>query len=249
MFTTHREVIDEGGMITRGLIAYWPASEGAGDTIFDSSGNGHDLIIKPDIGASWDGPPIAPGSTSSFFSNGSTRYAITGTNAQLGVSTAMTAIAWVNRAVYQDDKYIISIWDYTNGKRAWSIRTQDTGNNNVYSWAANVTSTGASSPAKNYAYAKTGAPGAWDGNNHMLAITFDSGALKLYEDGVEVTPTTIFADDSFTSILNYPGPVIVGAAGNATGQGGFCNMYQNGLRYHNVALTPAEILSIYNGTG
>ena len=80
---------------------------------------------------------------------------------------------------------------------------------------------------------------------HHIAITWDSGTLKLYVDGAEDTGVTKSNDDVFTTINDATGKMVLCSTQQG---GGTIGDYAEYVVLQKV-LTPAEMLAVYTNGG
>jgi len=81
-----------------GLVAYWKMEEGAGTTVVDAAGHGHDLFLASNSSTpqwSTDVPPLTGGNTHSLAFDGVDDYAYAYPLAETAGSVYLTMEAWV----------------------------------------------------------------------------------------------------------------------------------------------------------
>jgi hypothetical protein len=84
---------------TSGLIAHWTFDEGSGQTVADSSGNGHNGTLGNDTGAAADDPTwtcVAGGNALTF--DGTATWVNAGDIDAIDGATKLTVVAWVKSA-------------------------------------------------------------------------------------------------------------------------------------------------------
>ena len=144
------------------------------------------------------------GTDASF--DGSNDYIGYPDSANLYSGTAFSVMMWGKAASAANSKYILGQYYYATNNRSWAFFSDGVGGTfNVV-----VTSDGSATLKKTYsALSGTFLNGSW----HSLGFTWDSGTLKLYQDGAEESVTK-FSDDSFTSMFEPTSDVMIGSAGS-----------------------------------
>jgi len=190
-------------------VAAYAFDEGAGSTVTDASGNGNTGTIT---GATWTGSGRFGGAL--VFNGTSARVTVADTPA-LRLTTGMTLEAWVKPAV------VSSIWRDVIYK----------GNDNYYLEAmSNISAMPATGGSFGTTYGTaTLAVNTWT----HLAATYDSAALRLYVNGVQVSSVARTAP-----ITTSTNPLQIG--GNSL-FGQFFQGTIDDVRVYNRALSQAEI--------
>lgn len=206
----------------RGLVAYWPLNECSGTTASDYSGNGNTMTL-----ASGDALPLwTPGTVGACaLSFDGTNYAQSAT--QVTSTGYMSFVAWVNASSTQLTSYSFPfvgnedkiIYNATGAQGTFGF---------IYSAVAN---TGASPQYQ----AKT-----W----HMLAGVQSSTTVSLYADGALVSQATANGGGGAGYHAN---PYTLGALYSPPGPANFFFVgTTDDARVYNRALSPGEILEMYN---
>lgn len=157
--------------------------EGSGNTVVDSSGNGHTLVLADSLQTPlWvaDQPPTTVSGTHSLQFDGADDFASTPATSDLDLATGFTIEAWIKADQLQlsPDQGIISKWD-GNGYMIWL-----SGNGRV----ANVINGDISS---------TNDLDLRDNTWHHVATVWDGANRFIYIDGV------LSASDSFSTAPNH----------------------------------------------
>ena len=207
----------------QGLVSWWQAEGDATDALGNNNGT-----LQGTVG-------FVPGRVGQAFSFAGAGYVEVAASPTLQPAT-VTAMAWVRHAGFPGfHNFVLSkgadLCEFTN----YGLTTS----------AGNLhfeVSDGAT-----YAPSPDAGPGVWDGNWHLVAGTYDGATVRLYVDGVEVAP----GNPTPTPLaINTPLPTnqkfYIGA------YRGECELRFNGdideVKVFNRALTPSEILSIYQTT-
>lgn len=164
--------------------------------------------------------------------DGTNDYATLGARLTSGTLSTLTVCARVKKTNDSGLQIIASEWlANPSPSQSWMIGW-DSGQLTVW-----VDQSGDYTARKKYKYAGL-STGTW----YHVAFTFNAGVLKLYVDGVEVTPTTKEVDDSITTIFNSSAQFRIG---NYDSLG-----YHNGsicdVRVYSPVKTAAELLAIKN---
>jgi hypothetical protein len=155
---------------------------------------------------------------------------------------AVTVMAWVNNTFPPGlNKYVVSKGAQKCQAATYALFTGATSQSNlifgVFDGTNGAQSADAPPPGIN----------VWDGNWHFVAGTYDGAFVRLYVDGVEVTPAT-----PVSLTLNYNLPDNSNFYIGAYVSPGWCTLNFNGgvdeVRVFNRALTASEILSIFQTT-
>jgi len=175
--------------------------------------------------------------------DGSNDYANLGNDTSLDLSSAMTVTAWVKGSASEnDDSILISKYVSSNNTRSWGMTTEQSAlTGQTTKWKVIITADGTANNMKRYTSSGVIMDGSW----HHIAFTFDSGALKLYTDGVEDASPTKTDDDAVASIPINTNPVTVGILSDLTTLP--FNGSMDDVRIYNKALTQTEIQSIMTG--
>ena len=209
----------------QGLVSWWQAEGDATDALGMKNGVNHGVLFGPGrVGQAFEFvPPV-----STLPNN------IDVPNSPSLQPPALTVMAWISHLGNPGgDSYIVS--KGANGCQAASYALF-TGAGNlqfyVYDGGAFVPSPDAPSTV-------------WDGNWHLVVGTFDGAAVRLYVDGVQVgtgTPRSLaisyaLPDGQGFLIGAYLGSCSLGFTGSI-----------DEVRLFNRALSPSEILSVYQTT-
>ena len=199
------------------LVGWWTFDKTDGDTVFDSSGRGHEGTL---IG----GPNRAPGAIGGALEfDGDGDYVDLGTGADFDVVSQITVAAWIKVNAFDMDWQAI----VTKGDTAWRL-SRSQGDNLHFActgfWPEWV----------------HGSANVNDGQWHHVAGLYDGAELRLYVDGrLDVAETA-------SGSINVNGyPVIVGA--NAEQPGRAWNGLIDDVRIYNYALSAAEIQALVEG--
>lgn len=225
---------DDGGIITDGLVGWWPFNEGPGNsTTADESGNGRTGVLVGD--PTWvSGTP--DGYALDF--NGSSQY-VDVTN-PVEVSAALTIMCWVDTNKAWGSSYIASpnfINKENTNPGTYALFVNDANSKAVFQ----LRLSGSVSTARQIF------------SNSVLSVdrvhlsgTYDGSTMYFYIDGVLQT-NTVSATDSVDT--NAPGVLRIGLHPTYVGQDRGIDGTIDDVRVYNRALTQEEINSIVAGTG
>jgi len=162
--------------VNAALVGYWPFAEGAGTTVVDGSGNGHDGTITGT--PTWVDGPTGYGKALQFGTAGST-VVICGVWDTTTGGTNVSGTAWVKMSSTGGAQYegIVANRN-TNTDQSWALETYNTGNGFYF---------GAAGAGGGTHYGGTQIPiGTWA----FLSFTFDGSTVRLYLNGAQVSTGT-----------------------------------------------------------
>lgn len=160
--------------------------------------------------------------------------------AAYNTNTELTAMAWV-KGIVNAHKQVITQYDWGTADRAWYI-----GCPNTTSFSVFISDDG-SSNALNIKGYYSSIP-AFDSTWHHVAFTFDNGTLTLFVDGVEDLAPTKSTDAAITTIHPSVADVMFGTYLNNNVPDGFVSCNVSDIRMYDQALSPANMLDIFNDT-
>ena len=140
------------------------------------------------------------GSCLSF--NGSSDYINIADDAVFNFGSKMTVMAWIKGGP-QSDKYFLGHYEGSGNNRSWLF-----GSISSNKLVVLLSSNGSWDAGYRKSYYSTSAV-AFDSSWHLVGFTWNSGSLKLYIDGQDVSVTKTY-DDSFTAIYNSSGNLSFG---------------------------------------
>ncbi len=212
----------------KGLVAYYPMSEGAGTTTADATGQGNTGTFGASTGApTW--------TTSGKFGNG---ISFDGSNDYVNTGVTVSSLGLTNKATF-------SFW----AKKVADSTTSPFGNNNegsdgqdrdVFSFfdVAGTFWLRANAGSQVTLNAGTWSAGVW----YNVVGVYDGSTLKLYVNGVEIASSALTGN-----LLSTSATWKMGRRGEGSGL-----YYWNGVlddvRIYNRALSATEVLNLYNDT-
>jgi hypothetical protein len=229
----------EGDSTTTGqLLLHWAFNEGAGSTIADSSGKGHNGDI---YGATWTSPG-ANGTGYCLDFDGVGNYVLNNdVNQHLDGLDALTVCAWVRSDVNNTDKGFIIFQD-PHGDDHMDMRYDAAGGSgggtNVIK--CGITATDGEQLLESSSNVQK--VGVWQ---HVTIVWARGQNLRLYIDGVLNTPTFIQATRSGT-LTGYM-KLIVGKGSKDTAANQGWDGRIDDVRIYDYELTGAEIITAMNG--
>ncbi len=211
--------------VTNGLVGYWSGDD---STANDSSGN--------NLHGVFNGASFAQGISGQAFSfNGSNNIVIADSPLLDGPSmTGLTLSAWVNLNVTNTDMTIVSKFDTNNdGLNGISYLLEfDVFPENQRFFVVEDAST-----TINGKFETPFGVGQW----HHLAGTWDGSVIKMYFDGVEVTPA--ITGSTVTTIRDNTTPLTIGSLGNPSQ---FFNGLIDEVAIYNRALSDGEVNQLFS---
>lgn len=133
--------------------------------------------------------------------NGSSDYIDIADNAAFDFGSKMSAMIWVKGGA-QSDKYVMGHYD-GSANRSWLA-----GSISSNKFVVLLSSNGSWDSGYRKSYYSSSVA-VFDNNWHLAGFTWNSGSLKLYVDGQEVSVTKTY-DDSIVSIYNSSGYLSIG---------------------------------------
>jgi len=208
-----------------GLVGYWPMDEGSGTVAYDQSGNG-------------DNGTWGTWSAGNYYSSGkvgnyaghpnSNSWVNLGNPGKLQLTNAISVFAWVNRSSIVNYDRVVSnyyagvgpfvLFDGGSGKLYCSI------NNALNSFSAINT---------------FNIPGVW----YHVGCTYDGTTLAVYINGA------FQASSTGSQVLSYSNALPWGIGAGLSSSSAAQNVLSGSIddvRIYNRALSPAEILALYN---
>ena len=222
--------------INRGLIGWWPFSEGAGSRIEDISGNRHHgELLNLDLASSWRGSLHG----GSLFFDGTNDQARVLKTSTLSPLTSMSGSLWMNAPV-QQNQILFSHANPIGDERAWFVRSDPGGDQIQVVLSTDGTFNVGS--VKSYSTSFVTFDDTW----HHLVWSFDvpPSVLDIYVDGRLDLAVNKGVDASITSLHDSPADVRFG-----TDEFQLANFFEGLLgnaRLYNRALTSAEAQLLFN---
>ena len=175
------------------------------------------------------------GSCLSF--NGSSDYINIADDAVFNFGSKMTAMAWI-KGSSQSDKYFLGHYDGSGNNRSWLA-----GSISSNKFVVLLSSNGSWDSGYRKSYYSSVA--AFDNVWHLVGFTWNSGSLKLYIDGQDVSVTKTY-DDSFTAIYNSSGNLSLGTylVGGAPASSYYAGLIDE-ARMYNEAIPTSKIKEQY----
>lgn len=212
-----------GSFPTSGLVAYYTFSGDADD----QSGNNLDGTVT---GATLTTDRFTS-SNSAYDFDGVNQKIFVSDNALLDFTTSFSVAVWFNSDV-NDFHYIIG--RYFNGAaRPWLINMRNDDKVAIF-----VAEDAGLIKYKDYRSSVTFSTGTW----YHIVMTWSSGTLKLYIDGIEDTPTKT-RDDTFTSIHTANDDLGIGSSSASTN---FFDGKIDDIFIYDRAITLSEVVELYN---
>ncbi len=212
-----------------GITAWWPANGSANDIVANHRGTLH------------GGVTFAPGVNGEAFNfDGATGYVDIPSSPALQPPTAISITAWIkptSLAPYPWATAIISKYDSTEGGgHSWWLAIQNSGQINWYIQDAQTPADAQVFTVENVALSD------WQ----HVAATFDtaSQSIAVYLNG-QPAETISYTTGGVTSISQSTADVLIGAY-DAGAAGYFYGGQIDEVQLYRVALTPEQVLAIYN---
>lgn len=171
----------------------------------------------------------------SILVDGVDEYGSAANPASLQITNNLSIVAWV-KTTDAGTNTIVSKFNSGAVQRAFVMELASSGELRVQ------LSSNGGAPQKNYI---SSAAGLDDGNWHMVAFTFGTNVLKMYIDGVLISPT-MTTDLTCNSLHNSTQPVLVGANGGTTPVTHFNGNIDEVSIWDTTVLSDADITAIYN---
>ncbi len=230
---TYRSVIKNSG---KGLVAYWPFSEGTGTITTDATGNRNNgtLTNGPTWGTGKYGNAVTFDGVDDYVS------ASSASSVNFQETSPFSVSSWV-KTTSSATQSIASTWSYQVSS-GWHFEMNDGTAGAIYFGIINGI-------GNSYRMARSTATTFNDGAWHLAVATYDgsqsSAGIKLYIDGVSSAAVSI-GDTSPGSLANAN--LNIGKIG-----GGSVPEYFNGsiddARIYNRVLSAQEVLNLYNSSG
>lgn len=216
------------------MVGAWLFSDApkvAGQTI-DYSGNYNDGTLVDDASS----VPGRFGSALDF--PGSGDYVLVADSPSLGITQAITVIAWVKTG--DDDKAIVCHYETDSNQRAWYLGVHSDG-----TIRALITDNGTSTTSHRKDY--RGSASFNDSEWHFIGITYEgsSDTLSLYVDGVLDDSPTKDDDPNISSIHNSTGDLSIAALMSAGSPGDEVTGQIDHVTIYNTALVPGEMAELF----
>lgn len=165
-----------------------------------------------------------------------TNYGASATDFLSG-GTALSVAFWLRYSESGAQRNFVGQYEITGNQRGWLICTDSPGSHARFVFSSDGTY--AAETVKDWRTNATINDGAW----HHIAFTWNSGALTLYLDGVDVNASAVKTyDASFSSIYNSTDVVRLANLGSGTFAGDAVD-----LRIWESALAASDITTVYNG--
>lgn len=237
------------GIRDKGLIGYWKFDEGSGTTANDSSGNGNTGAMLS--GAVYPNPATTP--TDFHISSGCKL----GTCANFNGTSNCISVPNSNNLNFGVGSFSILLWFKTNStsnekdlieKSSGNYGTSGTGYR-IFLGTSDTINSRVKDANGNGLYGGTTNLNLLDGNWHYAGFIFSYTRGDYYVDGVNKTFST--QQNTLNSNINNSNALTIGR-GSLDGSACSSERAMNGLvddvRIYNRALSPAEIMAIYNAT-
>ena len=156
----------------------------------------------------------------------------------------LSVLFWVKTTEIHYDKILFAHWDIDNNQRSWAVTLSQNTILGGTGLSATISSDGIGA-RKRYA-TNTTAGVISDGTWHHCAMTWGSGTLKLYVDGVEASVTKQL-DGSAGSLFNSSGKITINGGRNLDEPTSLTDAAMADCRIYNTTLSEGEVLSIKNG--
>jgi len=158
----------------------------------------------------------------------------------LRISDELSVFGFVYFGDSASDTIILSRYAPEILIRSWSMRV---GFGATEKFRVRVHSTDSDSPLKDYQTADAICTTGW----HHVGFTFNSGTLKLYVDGSEITSLTKYADEAVNTIATTIGAQVqIGAIKPTEPDGFFTGKICNVSIWDTEVLSDADITALYN---
>jgi hypothetical protein len=219
--------------LSDGLVGYWEMEDnvsGNGQTIADSSGNGNNGTTNDDASTldCTDGQKYGLGCDF----DGSDDWILVSDSSSLDVSSGLTISTWVNLDPTLAEYYMVGK-NATAQKAYWfATRSASPDEFDLAVFDDGTTS---------YRVGSTNANLSADTWYHLVG-TWNSGGIKLYKNGVELT-TTVLSGSNPSSIFQGTSDLRI-ASGMLAGDAELDGTMDE-TRIYNRALSPSEILALY----
>jgi hypothetical protein len=205
-----------------GLVGYWPMNEGTGSSTIDQSGNGNN--------GTWSGTPI--GGNGSYYTggivgnyagdfDGNSDYITLGTSTNLQPSS-LTIAMWVDNKLVGSSPTLLSNSGTNTG---FILQILSSGLPRfLIGNGSNFSNTRGNTVISNNVW--------W-----FVVATYTSGVGSVYEDGTLTATSTQYAP-SYSGV----GPAFISSSASSTAVNG----YMDDVRLYSRALSPAEVIALYN---
>ncbi|MBI2085442.1 MAG: LamG domain-containing protein [Candidatus Aenigmarchaeota archaeon] len=223
--------------LTSGLVGYWRMDDGSGLTAKDHSGNSRNGNLNSmDPATDW----VAGKFGGALDFDGTNDHVNIGDFLETGNGRKeLTVIMLVKTGVEQNQKGILAHYDYGINQRSWELRTNSAGDGK---FAVIVSTDGTFNAGKRKYYVSNTV--FIDNSWHQIGFTFNSGTLKLYLDGSEVTVTKI-NDDPITTIHDSTAGITIGSLLSSGASADNFNGVVDEIRIFNKVLSDTEISNEY----
>ena len=214
-------------VVTNGLVGEWTLNQASGAAAYDSTGSG--LTGTLVNGPSWQTSGCELADCLSF-SSGSSQYVNLGSPSALQLYSSLTVAAWIRFTSDPASSQTI-LTSYNGNYLGYGLMLTSAGKVGFLIGGGTSTNYWVTSPSAL-------STSAW----HLVIGTFDGSTQRLYVDGSLVVSGT-------ASAASYSGQgVLIGYS-----TGGYLATYFNGkmndIRLYSHALSPAEVSTLYGGTG
>ena len=222
------------GDINSNLIGYWKMDETSGTSVADSSGSGNAGTLTPNATGVWVAGKINDGAKL----NGTTQYVSIPDAASLRLSGSWSISEWVKLSALPGASSVEELFTKqasAGGTVNYTLSVDNNGNCTTDP-TFGVAFTNTSGTAAVACYNVVVATGTW---YHVTGV-WDSSAttLSLYVNGISVaSTTTALVPDSSAGY-----PLTIGEVFGAY----FLNGTVDDVRLYNRALSPADVLTLYN---
>ena len=183
-------LMKQQGIPKNGLVGYYKFDEGSGQYLLDYSVRGNHLQLGSDPGEDSNDPSWSSGLT--FTSTSGDICTESSISTDFDMSTALSLGVWIKGAA-QTAALVAGKFNITS-KRSWCFLSGIVDNSKI---TAYLSEDGSTTNRKLYQSSIT----VFDGDWHFCMMTWNSGTLRIFIDGVEDTTPLISTDTSFTSVF------------------------------------------------
>ena len=183
----------------------------------------------------------AVGSLYSTFVASESDYIRISDNDSLDITPAMSAFIWLKKDTLANSAALTK-YDSGIDKRSWRINSSNSSPYKVLRITISDNGTFDANHLKDY----FSSIDVFDNTWHYTGFTFNAGVLKLYIDGIEDTSVVKTEDDAITTIFTSDCDVIIGATLSTNTPLLFYDGDIAKASIYNRALTPEEILLLFD---
>jgi hypothetical protein len=182
-------------------------------------------------------PPVVWTNTKSFILDGVDEHITVPHSASLDITNNLSFFAWI-KTTNASTQMLASKYDTLLDQRSWAMWFNSSGTFEVY-----LTEEGDTLPVKQYRSIASYNDGAW----HFVGFTFSSNVLKLYADGLELTPVKL-TDGTVNSLFSNTEPVDFGSLkAGAVRLWYWSGNIEEPVIYDTTVLSPANVNTLWTG--